>query len=863
MTTTVRSAAGAVVAEYYRYWGKASPQDEGFSPYHLLAYHALDVAAVGLLFAKQQAELTRTVAALVDIEPAAFPRVLAYMLALHDLGKFSESFQHLRPDIALELRGATRARPYLVRHDSLGAKLAKALGDQADHAQQLYERHWAYAVTGHHGTPPRLDDRPIGRYFADADIAAARQYREAVADLFAIDVRPRGDAESAIRGVRRGSWWIAGLAVLSDWIGSNQRFFPYRNDVMPLRQYWMEEALPRAGRALAATGLAPVPTARHVDFAGLYPFIAAPTPLQAMAAEMPLEPGPALYCIEDVTGSGKTEAALYLVHRLMAAGLADGFYVALPTTATANAMYARLGDAYEKLFAGPASLVLAHGTAGRNRAFRETVVDSGPVDAAYGAQDETASSRCNSWFADNHKAALLANAGVGTIDQALLAVLMSRHQSLRLLGLARKVLVVDEVHACDDYMNGVLQNLLRFHAAAGGSAILLSATLPQAVRERLIQAYCESARVASLEYPLITTAGMSRVTEHASGTRPELIRDVSFRLVHSPTDVLGRIRQAVAAGQCVCWIRNTVADAIEAQRLVPGALLFHARFTAGDRAGIESAVLRKFGKASTAADRSGQVVIATQVVEQSLDLDFDLLISDLAPMDLLIQRAGRCCRHSRDRAGNPSARDERGAPEVLVLAPVPVESPDANWYRSLFPRAHWVYPDVARLWLTARKIASEPVLRVPEGLRPWIEHVYGGPVPDGLRGVAIDQSNRGRARQARAQANSVALDSGYAVTDGQWWDEDSTPTRLGEPTSRIVLFREEAPWNGGLADSEVRIRAAMVAEPAPGRSRLMGSAIPVHLTESGGSWRGEAIDSARRPVVVTYSSLRGLEVEAQ
>ena len=191
--------------------------------------------------------------------------------------------------------------------------------------------------------------------------------------------------------------------------------------------------------------------------------------------------------LEDVTGAGKTEAALILTHRLMSANKGHGLYVGLPTMATANAMYKRLAAAYRALFADDSrpSLILAHGGREMSDAFRHSIWQ--PAESTvedYARDDGNAASECHAWFADSRKKALLAEVGVGTLDQLLMAVMPFRHQSLRLLGMHGKILLLDEVHAYDGYMVKLLEGLLRFHAAQGGSAIILSATLPINLREK-------------------------------------------------------------------------------------------------------------------------------------------------------------------------------------------------------------------------------------------------------------------------------------------------------------------------------------------------------------------------------------------
>ncbi|WP_419602660.1 DEAD/DEAH box helicase, partial [Thiolapillus sp.] len=209
-----------------------------------------------------------------------------------------------------------------------------------------------------------------------------------------------------------------------------------------------------------------------------------PTPLQQACLDLPIGTEPQLFILEDVTGSGKTEAALILAARLMAAGQAQGLYIGLPTMATANAMYDRMSTVYERLYRPGEprpSLILSHSARHLSESFQQSLLAAQASATHYG-EEESIVAQCNRWLADNRKKALLADVGIGTIDQALLAVMPARHQSLRLLGLVGKVLILDEVHAYHAYTSEPLKRLIRFHAALGGSVILLSATLTRKQR---------------------------------------------------------------------------------------------------------------------------------------------------------------------------------------------------------------------------------------------------------------------------------------------------------------------------------------------------------------------------------------------
>jgi CRISPR-associated endonuclease/helicase Cas3 len=331
------------------------------------------------------------------------------------------------------------------------------------------------------------------------------------------------------------------------------------------------------------------------------------------------------------------------------------------------------------------------------------------------------------WFKPR-KRTLLAPFGVGTVDQTLLSVLQTRHFFVRLFGLSHKVIIFDEVHAYDTYMNTLFQRLLAWLRCIGASVILLSATLPAKTRGELIEAYVGNrASLDGVAYPALTMAS-------AGDTKPRTIPlpppdsytlHLDSILSQTPEAIVDYLRNKLAKGGCAAVICNTVKRAQTVYRAIKDAeivpadelILFHARFPPIWRQAIEDKVLAKFGKPEK--DKPDQrphkaIVVATQVIEQSLDLDFDLMITDSAPVDLLLQRAGRLHRHLRK---NRPAH----LPRCLTITQPEIEDsipkfgPDAYVYdeyillRSYFAlRAH-----------------MDDGLCIPDDTRALIEKVYG------------------------------------------------------------------------------------------------------------------------------------------
>jgi CRISPR-associated endonuclease/helicase Cas3 len=829
-------------ADIQMFWGKAQPSERAGARMHPMLAHSLDVAAVALLLPRR---LT------FGLEG----QTLGFLVALHDIGKLSRPFQAQAPEhwpsIVLGPYPADNPPPPGPRHDALGLYILQdVLSDRLDdvlprgdksrrgwtasHRGQLFR-----ALAGHHGRPPQESEVAPGRnVLCDGCLSAAGNLLECIREVF----RPLPFTRPTEQhDVARLGWHLAGLVTLADWIGSRQAWFPYvlPEAVADPAAYFRSHALPRAAAALAASGIAVVAPAPFSGVRRLFPGIELPSPVQRWAETVTLPAGPVLAVIEDLTGSGKTEAALTLAHRLLAAGRADGIFVGLPTMATANAMFGRLAEAYRRLFAPEArpSLALAHSRANLDPRFAAALQSEELplVRRVTDPADEPAEAHCAAWLAEDRRRALLAQVGVGTLDQALLAALPVRHAPLRLQALAGKVLIVDEAHAFDPYMRRELVALLRFHAALGGSAVLLSATLPRAVRQGLVDAFRDGLgalpqALAREEYPLATLAAVSGIEETPCEARQSLGRRVAVTLLPDAEAAIDRIADAAAAGAAVAWVRNTVddaiaaADALRARGLFP--LLFHARFAMVDRLSIEDEVLRRFGRDST-GDARRCVLVATQVIEQSLDLDFDLLCTDLAPADLLIQRAGRLWRHARNARPVPG-------PELLVVSPEAVSDPACDWIKGPQPGTAAVYRDPALLWRSAREVFGRGALTTPEDMRPLIEATFDraadGAVPSALA-VASDRAE-GKELAAVGIASQNVLDvwAGYHRNTGLWDLETRTPTRLEDrPTVTLRLARLRdgvvVPY---ATDPDLR-RAWALSEVQVAKYRIMSCPPPLGL----------------------------------
>lgn len=796
----------------FTYWAKSTSD---ISSYHLLPYHSLDVAAVGYTYLRHDDLLCRRIAGLNGISQERLLDLIAFLLSLHDLGKFSEAFQGKIPPLFLSLRGREPKPKAELRHDTLGMILWEENLKQFVFREKIFPEEEERvlrkidnalsplfcAILGHHGRPPKTED--FDDFFVSDDVLCSREFVSSLLELFPIDrIMVNSLAQPDIQeNIRALSWPFAGFTVFSDWIASNERLFPYHSERVPLDIYWSEVALPQADHALKYFNILPFTISQNRGIAHLFPNFKGgqytPSPLQEYASQVQPGPGPHFYIIEESTGSGKTEAALTLAHQLMAGGNGHGLYFALPTMATSNAMWERIRAIKENFFApgrAPSPVILAHSAREIGPLFLAANISRSDDDS----RNMEGNNDLSLWLEDNRKKALLAALGVGTIDQALIAVLPRRYQSLRLFGLWRNVLIVDEVHAYDPYVNELLKNLICIHARIGGSSILLSATLPVITRNEFIKAFCEGAHLEYQEgrpitYPLVTHISPSGAEEIMIPPRPGTEREIDLEFFMREEDVISALLSAGRSGKCACWIRNTVRDAREAYHQLKSNtcnlskfLLFHARYVLGDRLEKEREVIMRFGKDSKPEDRNGWILIATQVVEQSLDLDFDSMVTDLAPIDLVIQRSGRLHRHPR---GN------RGRPLLGIHAPAWAEEPGEDWYSGKFQGAAWVYPSHGEIWLTLQVLREKGRIRLPENARDLVEWVYGKDAVERIPPSLTARDNRfsdDHERRGIAMTNVINFPAGYQVTDTIWPDDDDVPTRLAEPsvTLRLGTFDE-------------------------------------------------------------------------
>ena len=715
-------------------------------------------------------------------------RDLAVWLAgMHDLGKVSPAFAVQVGALAtsMQAQGLTIPRSiegteerriarheivshlvvsdWLQRHHGYDEALAKKLGS---------------VLAAHHGRPP--GPVAVQRTAEDARLSGDGPWAQTRLEILEAMTAELASDPRRWRASTLGQPALALLsafAIVADWIASSSHF-----PLVPPGTQPTESAADRAERAWRELGF-PAPWAARPPaddrtlFRSRFGIDGEPRPVQNELMHLAREiEAPTLMILEADTGIGKTEAALGAAEILCARFGRSGIFFGLPTQATADGAFARLLAWAERLeLDEPLTVFLAHGKARLNEqnaelrrtAFRGLAVDDPREDHLVTA---------HAWLADA-KRGPLSSLVVGTIDQALFGALRSRHVALRHLALAGKVVVLDEVHAYDAFMNQYLERILHWLGAYGVPVIMLSATLPAERRKSFVRAY-ESGRPR----PLVRRSRSERRAAASSGAAspspadtldgdigyPSIVvarppasplivrplqggRERTIRLDHiddDPSALRALLAEALSDGGCAVVIRNTVRrvqeTAADLRELFgeDAVTVAHSRFLGVDRAARDRQLLDLFGPHGRRP--SLHVVVASQVVEQSLDIDFDLMVSDIAPVDLLLQRAGRLHRHPRpDRP--PRLREPR-----LVLAGAAWQEDPPKTYRD----NERVY-DRSVLLRTLAVLAERTALSLPADIPALVQKVYEEPAAP-LRWPLPEDEARLHAEERKAAAESKA-----------------------------------------------------------------------------------------------------------
>ena len=870
---------GVRIRKALKYWGKTAKRQDEVTEFHLAVCHCLDVAAVALAWWQRSVVIRDRFCELTRMAPGAAQAWLLFFVALHDLGKFDVRFQSKDTEVGRRLRPEFRAC-------SSNFSLNYYHGEYAlhwlarDHRPLSDEwKLWLRAVAGHHGEIPDSAVDPSARLPAlelEHDKTARAEFVSACEELF---LKPAGlsisdepscpgdDGEVDFRFMR----FLAGFCSVSDWIGSMEEdatggpAFTFVEQVdggtdrliayFEARQAIADKLLDEAGifgEALEAGGMAP-----------LFPEFS-PHQVQTLVDKIPVAPG--LTLIEAATGSGKTEAALAYASRLLAEGQAESIIFALPTQATANAMLKRLEEVATRLFpagSGASNLVLAHGKARFNEAFKLLTQAAGRITSQHREKELDSAVACAHWLAQSRKRVFLGQIGVCTVDQVMVSIMPVRHNFVRGFGVGKSVLIIDEVHAYDAYMYGILEEVVRAQRLVGGSVVLLSATLPLSQRQALVDAWtgvpdgqCPVVLEIDAPYPLITNVVYPG--NHCPIALPpeEQERSLADDQKHVEVSIsqcapgempgsmlpdealLDEVIEAAKQGALIAVICNLVQDAQEiAGRLHALAEddivdLFHSRFRFKDRQAKEAEVLRRYGKKNEHR-ASGRILVATQVAEQSLDLDFDWMITQLCPIDGLFQRLGRLHRHDR-KGKRPQGFEE---PRCTVLVPKQVDKaePDYGLHGLIYGLQEC--PNTQVLWRSEQALGGHRTLEFPACYRPLIERVYtASPWEDEPEAVVASGFTSGVLDRSRKSfANSLTRESIKSFRDTD--TKVALLTRDGEMSLNVVPVRLRGD-DKYLLDE--RADTPIIDLPEHERDEIINMhSVPVPAT-----WRGYLPDSA-------------------
>ncbi len=643
---------------YYSLWAKTSSKSEQWHP---LVCHLSDTGHVALAlwetcFSKATRQFYMDKLGLSAEETG---RLLAFLVSLHDIGKVSPGFQRKWTAVIPILKKTgfnfLPEGMHPAHHGVMTAWiLEKLLPVVCKEYSSIFIKRVARALGGHHGiwptsnqfTSQALKRSDIGdQYWQDVRIEVISDCRSVFQppDTFCWNLSPAD--ENAFLTL------LSGFVSFADWIGSMSEYFSCQQLNLSISEFELSDyaliSRSTAQKALSELGWQNWQAkGSYFDFNELFPF--EPNQMQKTVIQKGSTTDlPAMMIIEAPTGSGKTEAALYLAGLWLEKTQNQGCYIAMPTQATSNQMYTRVKDFLLKLYPhDKLNLHLVHG--GQLKA-----LTPGGITQILGENEHDPDQdkiQAESWFLPK-KRTLLAPFGVGTVDQTFLSVLQTRHFFVRMFGLGQKVLIFDEVHAYDFYMSELFKELLAWLKGIGTSVILLSATLNQKAKNDLITAW--GSEIKNQEpgtYPEMTIAS-STTMKTISFPSTEHKKIILNQVADNHNDLTNVLTEKLKDGGSAAVLCNTVNKARQVYQALldinvvcnDNLYLFHSRYPYYRRMEIENTILNLFSKGGKRPDRA--IVVATQVIEQSLDLDFDYMISEIAPIDLLIQRLGRLHRH--------------------------------------------------------------------------------------------------------------------------------------------------------------------------------------------------------------------------
>ncbi|WP_161971492.1 CRISPR-associated helicase Cas3' [Acidipropionibacterium jensenii] len=792
-------------------WAKS---DAGGHP-HSLVGHLLDTAAVAeIIWDEFMAPITRR---LLDQACHGHGRQTYVLICgLHDIGKASPAFQRKCPDLAAPIRDYLPLRLQPSRgdqqwhHTRAGARFLMELLDTRFPQAKDLRQHWVEVIVlGHHGKVMDLPDIKLKR--SQSDEKAWRGTQETLVELLTRELEIPLSVLVVPPPSQSLQLELAGYVVMADWIASCSEF-----PGIGMRGEQIDEARHRARRAWKHLGFTPGwrPEALASGVSAFpQQFELSPRPLQRLAAEAALSiPEPGLMIIEAPMGEGKTEAGEFATEILARRFGCDGFIFAMPTQGTTDTMYQRVLR-WNNRVEPDVPVTLLHGKAMLNEQWLKILHQDADElsdiydDDPYGVTPSGNTRRSTApsvWLLGRHRQ-LLSPLVVGTVDQILRAAVRAKFVMLRHAGLAGKVLIIDEVHSYDVYMSTFLHELLRWCAGAKIPVILMSATLPPALRDRLIASYTSKPveLAPSDSYPVITSVLPDSSTSQASCApfRQDMEVSVEVLPTNDPDDVTPIVDAVVeesSEGGCILVILNTVKRAQKAYELlrdrgVPSQIL-HGRLTTGARADRTAELVDLLGddRSLDSGRPHRLVVVATQIAEQSFDVDADMLFTDIAPIDLLLQRIGRVHRHIRPVSERPACLR---TPRIIVTGLHLAGSGEPSWAKAI----GYVYAPWTLLAASYQLREGKTGWSIPGDIPRLVTDAYNTDwEPDsGWPSVAETRHQQEAKESGRTSSADTFLLGGSLIPGGETLeglhyqpaaDDEQHPTvRDGEPTREICL----------------------------------------------------------------------------
>ena len=772
-----------------------------------------------------------------ELSEEAAQKLVKFVCFSHDIGKATAAFEakpsYDRDDSLDEQLKSQLARGGFLDFDKLRLsspnKSQHALAGEAILEDFKVPESIGAIIGGHHGKPAsespadQLTVYTANYYQSDNQPELQRPWRQVQKELFHYGLSSSGyQTVDDIPEVKQPQAVILeGLLIMADWLASSE--YLDQNQGVPLfplieiDQSWQDiNMTARFQQAITSWDLGGEWEPQRVSSSDPYKerwgFEARPVQ-KRMTQVIGATTDPGMVIVEAPMGLGKTEIALIAAEQLAYITGRDGVFMGLPTQATTNAMFARVEAWLEILSKSQDEnfqIKLMHSKA----QFNQQYLKLPNALNVYGDTDEDGSVVVNTWFSG--KKSILTKFTVGTIDHLLLMGLKQKHLFLRHLGFSGKVVIIDEVHAYDVYMDSYLCKAIEWLGAYHVPIVILSATLPKDKRNTLLRAYLKGKYGARYKKQLVAPAGWEDTEAYPllsilDGNQIKQIQDFPGlsdqkpqtiqvqRLTVTDVELMAAVAKKISTGGIAGIIVNTVKRAQTLAKLVvPGIklMVLHSAFLATDRTAQETALQAVIGKHGERPDK--MIVIGTQVLEQSLDIDFDVLYTDIAPMDLILQRAGRLHRHQIAR---PEALK---APQLFIMG---IQGP--NDYASGDEAVYGKY------LLMKTDHFLKKTITLPDDISPLVQRVYSSETDREIAEIDVAQ-----AKFAELQTKETSKATVFQIDDPKFKRGVTIHDWLGRELGNVD--RDEQKASAAVRDIQETLEVILLQHTDEGNFLLDG-----------------------------------------